>query len=94
VELRRETFGVLGEPVSVEGYVRVCGGCDRPVFDEALDDALLLLAYAIYRQRRGIPDTCPPPYRMVKGEGSRYRRVCPTHGEACPNTERAKGGGG
>lgn len=46
-----ETYTVYGESITVDAQVRVCTECGEDLYDEELDHATLLQAYAVYRQR-------------------------------------------
>ena len=49
-----ETFPVKGEPTTISSIVRVCNGCDAPVYDRELDSANLSKAFDLYRTKHGI----------------------------------------
>ena len=44
-----ETYAIYGEPVTVEAQVRTCAECGEDMYDEEMDNATLLRAYAKYR---------------------------------------------
>ena len=49
-----ESYPVKGEPTSITATVRVCVGCNEPVYDRELDVANLSRAFDIYRSKHGI----------------------------------------
>lgn len=51
---RNETYPVCGEPITVTARVAVCSTCQHDVSIMALDDATLMRAYALHRQRHGL----------------------------------------
>ena len=50
-QLIDETYPVRGEDVTVQAEVLQCSVCGTGLFEEALDEANLERAYAVYRQR-------------------------------------------
>jgi putative zinc finger/helix-turn-helix YgiT family protein len=54
VEERKETLPVRGEPTEVLTRVAVCPECAADMSDEELDDATLVAAFNLYRQKHGL----------------------------------------
>ena len=54
VEDRTETLSVRGEPTEVLARVAVCPGCSADMSVEELDDATLVAAFNLYRQKHGL----------------------------------------
>jgi putative zinc finger/helix-turn-helix YgiT family protein len=54
VEERKETLPVRGEPTEVLARVAVCPECDADMSVENLDDATLVAAFNLYRQKHGL----------------------------------------
>jgi putative zinc finger/helix-turn-helix YgiT family protein len=54
VERRAESYTVKGEGTTIQANVRVCAKCNRGVYDRALDDENLRVAYDAYRRNHYI----------------------------------------
>lgn len=54
IVLRDETYPVRGERVTVRAKVLICNVCGTDLFDVALDERNVELAFREYRRRRGL----------------------------------------
>ena len=51
VEKREESYKVIGKPIKLEAWVRLCNECDNDIFDENLDDDTLKRVFKKARVR-------------------------------------------
>ena len=59
-----ETYPVRGENIMIQAKVAICKECNRPVFDEHLDEKNLQKAYDIYRRNNDI--LSPSDIRQIR----------------------------
>src|SRR5450759_4304477 len=62
---RTETLPVRGEPTEVLARVAVCTECNADMSVEELDDATLVAAFNLYRQKHGL--MTPEEMRRLRG---------------------------
>lgn len=54
IVVKKETYKVRGEPITIEAHVKACADCHKDIFDINCDTKNLLKAYSLYKRKHNL----------------------------------------